>query len=492
MLLRDLSRIEMPSLDLHATSKSLNRLLFIGLSILFFSTEQGQAVILYGTGDPGANTSAPTGVLTGSGWQYEGQFGLFLGTVIASNYFVTAKHIGGSVGQTFTFNGTDYTTTAAFADPSSDLQIWQIAGTFPIHAPIFSSVAGSEVNLDLIVFGRGTRRGDPVNVGSDMHLGGWRWGISDGVQRWGTNFVSSIVIDPSYGKLLRATFDANDGPDEAHLSVGDSGGAVFVFNEKSNTWELAGINLAVDGPFSASSNGTNAFDAAMFDTTDLFVQDENGAWVAAPNPSAFYATQIAAHKAFIEAVVMQLLSTVSRKTHGSAGVFDVDLPQTGRPGIECRTGGASNDYTIVFTFMNSISVQSASVTAGAGSVSDFSVAGDKVIVNLTGIVNAQTITITLASVNDGTNTSDVQAMMSVLVGDTSGDGHVNASDLTQTKSRIGQSIAPTNFRSDVNANGAINATDVLVIKSNTGTGLAKSCEIFVAGSCNPYMLCVPR
>src|SRR5436190_17779127 len=106
MLLRDLSRIENPSLDLHATSKSLNRLLFIGLSILFFSTEQGQAVILYGSGDPGANTSAPTGVLAGSGWQYEGQFGLFLGTVI-----VTAKHIGGSVGQTFTFNGTDYTTT---------------------------------------------------------------------------------------------------------------------------------------------------------------------------------------------------------------------------------------------------------------------------------------------------------------------------------------------------------------------------------------------
>ena len=142
--------------------------------------------------------------------------------------------------------------------------------------------------------------------------------------------------------------------------------------------------------------------------------------------------------------------------------------------------------------MNNLSVQSANVTAGVGSVSDFSIAGNKLIVNLTGIVNAQTIIITLASVNDGTNMSDVQAMMSMLVGDTSGDGHVNASDLTQTKSRIGQSIAPTNFRSDVNANGAINATDVLVIKSNTGTGLAKSCEIFVAGSCNPYMLCFPR
>ena len=50
---------------------------------------------------------------------------LFLGTPIASNYFITAKHIGGSVVQTFILNGTTYTTTAVFPDPSSDLQIWQ-------------------------------------------------------------------------------------------------------------------------------------------------------------------------------------------------------------------------------------------------------------------------------------------------------------------------------------------------------------------------------
>ena len=61
-------------------------------------------------------------------------------------------------------------------------------------------------------------------------LGGWRWGIYDAVQRWGTNVVGSIVTDPNYGKLLCVPFDADAGPDEGHLSVGDSGGAVFVFN----------------------------------------------------------------------------------------------------------------------------------------------------------------------------------------------------------------------------------------------------------------------
>ena len=122
---------------------------------------------------------------------YEGQFGAFLGTVIGSNYFITAKHIGGSVGQTFTFNGANYTTTAVFPDSSSDLQIWQVSGTFPSHAQIYSAAAGTEPNANLVVFGRGTQRGDAVFVGSDSHPGGWLWGTSDGVERWGTNVAGS-------------------------------------------------------------------------------------------------------------------------------------------------------------------------------------------------------------------------------------------------------------------------------------------------------------
>jgi hypothetical protein len=53
-------------------------LLGIGLSLIFIATST-QAVILYGTGDPTANISAPAGALANSGWQYEGQFGDFLG-----------------------------------------------------------------------------------------------------------------------------------------------------------------------------------------------------------------------------------------------------------------------------------------------------------------------------------------------------------------------------------------------------------------------------
>jgi hypothetical protein len=448
---------------------SLLRLSIVGAFLVILAPVR--AVILYGTDDPTANTTAPTAALAGSGWQYEGQFGSFLGTVIGANYFVTAKHIGGGVGQTFSFNGTAYTTTALFPDPSSDLQIWQVAGTFPVHAPLFQGVAGSEVNLNLVVFGRGTRRGDPFDVGGDSHLGGWLWGNADAVQRWGTNVVGSIYTDPSFGNLVRAPFDANAGPDEAHLSSGDSGGAVFVFDTTTNSWELAGINLAVDGPFSTSSAGTNPFNAAMFDTTGLFVQSDQGDWETAPNPSAFYATEIAAHKGFIESVMMQLMSVVSRKTHGNAGTFDVDLPESGSPGIECRFGGPTNDYTIVFTFENNVKVQGASITAGTGTVNSYNVAGNVVTVNITGVTTAQTIIVTLAGVSDGTNISDVQATMGVLVGDTNANGLVNSTDVSQTQSQSGQLVTSSNFREDVTVNGLINSSDVALVQSQSGTGL---------------------
>ena len=428
-----------------------------------------RAVILYGTGDPTANTTAPTGVLANSGWQFEGQFGGFLGTVIGSNYFITAKHIGGSVGQSFVFNNVSYTTTAVFPDPTSDLQIWQVAGTFPTHAPLYSSAPGSEVNLGLVVFGRGTQRGSDVFVGNDFHLGGWLWGTSDGVQRWGTNVVGSIVDDPPYGELLRVPFNNSTGPNEAHLSVGDSGGAVFIFNSTTNRWELGGINFAVDGPFSTSLNGAGAFNAAMFDTTALFVEG-----APAPNPSAFYATEIAAHRPFIESVVMQLTRVVSRKTHGAAGTFDVDLPSTGLPGIECRSGGVTNAYTLIFTFTNNVSVQNAIVTNGVGSVINFTAVGNVVTVNLTGVTNAQTITVTLGSVSDGVNTSDVEAAMGILLADTDGDGFVDAIDTSQTKSQSGIAVSNSNCREDVNVDGFIDSIDTALVKSKSGTFLPSS------------------
>ena len=144
----------------------------------------------------------------------------------------------------------------------------------------------------------------------------------------------------------------------------------------------------------------------------------------------------------------------------------------GASGIECRSGGATNDYQVVFTFPSPVTFGGGAVTEGEGKVSSSSGTGTTTLTaNLTGITNAQRITITLFGVNNGTATVNVAVQMGVLVGDTNGNGAVNAGDVAQTKSRIGQTVDATNFRSDVNANGAINAGDVANIKSHIGTGL---------------------
>jgi hypothetical protein len=159
---------------------------------------------------------------------------------------------------------------------------------------------------------------------------------------------------------------------------------------------------------------------------------------------------------------------VSRKIHGTAGTFDINLAL----GVECRDGGPANDYQIVFTFPSSVTFGSASVTAGVGLVSGSSGSGTTTaIVNLTGVANAQRITVTLSNVNNGTDAGDIAVQVGVLAGDTNGDGFVNAADSLQTRDRSGQATDGSNFRFDVNADGLVNSGDTLAVRTRAGTSL---------------------
>lgn len=179
------------------------------------------------------------------------------------------------------------------------------------------------------------------------------------------------------------------------------------------------------------------------------------------------------------APLLQPMGAVSRKTHGAAGDFDIDLPLAGTPGVECRTGGTTNDYTVVVTFdatVSSTPPPQAQVTSGIGTVGSGGVAnggavtvsGSTVTIPLTNVANSQSINVRLNNVTVGATTGDADIPLSVVIGDSNGNGAVNASDVAQTKGRIGQAMGSNNFRSDVNANGSINAGDVSVVKSHAG------------------------
>jgi hypothetical protein len=269
----------------------LHRILLATTGLLsIFATSPANAVSLFNTSDPNANTTAPTGALTGSGWQYEGQFGAFLGTAISPHHFITVKHIG-IASNIFVYQGANYTVLGYYDDPASELRIFQVAETMPSYAPLYSR--SDELNRSLVVIGRGTQRGDPIYV--DGRLSGWSWGQTDMIQRWGENQVSD-----AYGYILYAEFNQNGGANEAHLSSGDSGGAVFI--NDGGTWKLAGINFSVDGPFSTTATGSG-FNAMLFDARGLyncFGQLISG---QVPAASGFYALRISAQMSWIQGVI---------------------------------------------------------------------------------------------------------------------------------------------------------------------------------------------
>ncbi len=171
---------------------------------------------------------------------------------------------------------------------------------------------------------------------------------------------------------------------------------------------------------------------------------------------------------------LQVTTAVSRKTHGGMGTYDIDLPLSGEPGVECRSGGANGDHTIVVTFSNNVVSGNAAVTTGAGSVSGSpTFSGNTMTVNVTGIADVEKAVVTLSGVTDSFAQvlSDTTVNMNVLLGDTNGNKSVSSSDVAQTKAQSGVTVDGTNFREDVVANGLINSSDVGIVKSRSGTGL---------------------
>jgi uncharacterized delta-60 repeat protein len=241
-------------------------------------------------------------------------------------------------------------------------------------------------------------------------------------------------------QFWRVTFESsNDNVTYIPLGNGTASG---------NSWTLTGLSLPIRQNFYIRARGY--YRSGYQNGSESIAETVRNAFIAPP-PTP---TQV-----------------VSRKLHGGVP-FDIPLPLTGNSGIECRSGGATNDYQVVVTFPSSVTFNAAGVTAGAGLSSSSSGSGTSTItVNLTGVTNAQRITVTFLGVSDGTTTGNLDIPMAVLVGDTTGNGTVSASDVTQTKGQSGQAVTAANFRTDVNANGSINGSDVSLVKSRSGTAL---------------------
>lgn len=210
-----------------------------------------------------------------------------------------------------------------------------------------------------------------------------------------------------------------------------------------------------------------------------FSPDGNGVYIGTAIPTYERVNEYSYLYAFVVASRTQLTapvpaSAVSRKVHGTAGTFDVDLPFGGARGIEPRSGGANGAHQVIVSFTTPISAQGVAIAEGTGAVSSYNISGNKAIVNLTGVMNGQTITLRLDGVNDGARFGSVTAAFTTLLGDVTGNGSVNASDVGATKAQAGHQLTGTTFRADLTTNGAINASDIGVAKAQSGTSLPAS------------------
>ena len=170
------------------------------------------------------------------------------------------------------------------------------------------------------------------------------------------------------------------------------------------------------------------------------------------------------------------VSAKSEVTQGASGPFDIDLPLyagasgPGR-GVECRNASGGS-YTILFNFTNPITSVGGVTSSCGTATAAIDVHQQQVIVSLNGTgCNAQYITVQLNNVSDGTNTISPAVTFGLLIGDTNGNGNVNAADVAQTKSQSGMAACPPNFREDLNGDGVIDASDIALVKFNVGSSL---------------------
>ena len=325
----------------------------------------------------------------------------------------------------------------------------------------------------------------------------------------------SAIGNPATGQqltgfLTRITVGAIT-PDNMPDNLGPAGTYTLVGNVPCNNAPVAALSanpLSGDPPLVVNFNASASSDPDPGDTIASYSFDfgDLSAPVTQANPlishtynsnGHFRATvsvtdshgMVSSNVAGIEIEVeLPLDGVVSRKVHGGAGTFDVNLLKPDGTGdIECRSGGTDRTNTIVYTFDPLFTTTGMATSVDISPVSGATVndhgpgpGANQYTVHLTNVANAQHLLVTLNAVpvhnstaNANATLSDVIARMDVLLGDTSNNSVVNASDIGQTKAQSGLTTTGSNFRLDVNVNGLINASDIGLVKAQSGTMLTR-------------------
>jgi hypothetical protein len=167
-----------------------------------------------------------------------------------------------------------------------------------------------------------------------------------------------------------------------------------------------------------------------------------------------------------------LVTMSSRKMHGTAGVFDLNLPLTPPYGVEPRSGGTNGQFLVDFHFVNPVLSCGTAMSSAGTATNDPASGGNDCLVDLTGVANAQYVTVTLSGVIDNQgNQGNVPGTFGVLLGDVNGSKRVDAADVSSVRQQTLQPVTTSNFLNDINTSGRIDAADVSIARQQTLTSL---------------------
>ncbi len=225
----------------------------------------------------------------------------------------------------------------------------------------------------------------------------------------------------------------------------------------------AGITNCATAPLTGAGNARNA----VCVTTGLALGSHNITAVYIGDPvnigstSAVLVQDVTGVAA--GAPVLQIAG--SRKTHGAAGTFDLPLSLVPTsPSTESRAGATA---TFVLTFNKPLSAANVAVTESGAVAAAPTISGNDVVVDLTGVVDQQYVTVTLSNVQSADGfTGSGSVRVGFLAGDVNQSRVVSLADLAMVNGVLAQSVSASNFQFDVNANGTLTLSDRAITTGN--------------------------
>lgn len=245
---------------------------------------------------------ATSGDPADTAFQYVGQVGGASGVAVGTNKVLTAKHVGGNVGDIFSLAGFgNFTITSRVENPDADFVVLTVAENLPgFYHVTYTDPVPSNQAITMVGYGSsGTLRTD--GSGYDINLGTQR--------RTGTNTVFgrlTVELPPSFNSpvtgqtslastSLVARLTQNG---DSALAGGDSGGGWFV--NEAGEYRLVGVNSFIGlfgnwtDNYGFSNDDQNFFGSGAVDLTSYRTFLEDNGVTPVPEPASMAVLSIGA------------------------------------------------------------------------------------------------------------------------------------------------------------------------------------------------------